>query len=70
MDKELKNFSGNTINCYLGCMKNFALHFGRSPAEMGDDEIRQYLYCLMKEKEASSRLIHLSPELDNSYDIF
>lgn len=53
MDMELKNFSPRTVACYLACVKDFTVHFGRSPAEMGDDEIREYLYYLIKQKKAS-----------------
>ena len=60
MDLELKNYSARTRECYLACMRSFTLHFGKSPAEMADDEIRQYLYYLMKEKKASQSVINQS----------
>jgi len=53
MDMELRNFSPKTIKAYLNHMTNFTRKFGRSPAEMGETEIRQYLYYLKKEKGAS-----------------
>jgi len=53
MALELKNFSPRTISCYLDCMVHFVRHYGRSPAEMGEEEIRNYLYYLMKEKKVS-----------------
>jgi len=34
-------------------MRSFALHFHRSPDEMGDPEIREYLHHLIQEKKAS-----------------
>jgi integrase/recombinase XerD len=52
-DMELKNLSRRTIKTYLSCMKGYALHYGRSPEEMGDKEIKEYLYFLLKEKKAS-----------------
>jgi site-specific recombinase XerD len=60
MDLELKNYSARTRQCYLACMRSFTLHFGKSPTEMADDEIRQYLYYLMKEKKASQSVINQS----------
>ena len=60
MDLELKNYSARTRQCYLACMRSFTLHFGKSPAEMADDEIRQYLYYLIKEKKASQSVINQS----------
>ncbi len=60
MDMELKNLSPRTMECYLARMKDFTLYFGKSPAELGDDEIRQYLYYLKKDKQASQSVINQS----------
>lgn len=57
MDMELKNFSPKTIKTYLGCMKSFTRHFGKSPKDLGDEEIRDYLHYLLKEKMASQATI-------------
>lgn len=58
MDLELKNYSPRTRSCYLGSMKSFVLYFGRWPDTMGEDEIRQYLHYLMKDKKASQSAIN------------
>ena len=58
MDMELKNFSIRTIEAYLGWMKDFTIHYGRSPEELGDDDIRNYLYYLLKEKKAAQSSIN------------
>lgn len=58
MDLELKNFSPKTIRCYLDCMVNFVRHYGRSPVEMGEEEIRGYLHYLITEKKASQSSIN------------
>jgi integrase/recombinase XerD len=58
MDLELKNFSPKTITCYLTCMVQFVRHYGRSPVQMGEEEIRTYLYYLMKEKKVSQSFIN------------
>jgi integrase/recombinase XerD len=58
MDLELKNFSPKTITCYLTCMVQFVRHYGRSPVEMGEEEIRTYLSYLMKEKQVSQSFIN------------
>jgi len=50
---ELRNFSPPTIRAYLGHMTAFTRMFGKSPADMGAAEIRQYLYYLKKEKKVS-----------------
>jgi site-specific recombinase XerD len=56
-DMELKNYSPKTRFCYLASVKSFALHFHRSPAELGDQEIREYLHYLIQEKKASQSAI-------------
>jgi integrase/recombinase XerD len=58
MDLELKNFSPKTVTCYLTCMVNFVRHHGRSPLELGEEEIRNYLHYLIKGKKASQSSIN------------
>ena len=57
-DMELRNFSERTIESYLGWMKNYTLHYGKSPEELGDDDIRNYIYYLLKEKKSSQSSIN------------
>ena len=57
MDMKLRRFSPKTIACYLGCMKGVAKHFRKSPAELGDEEIRAYLHYLMEERKASQSVL-------------
>ena len=57
MEMELRNFSIRTIETYLGWMKSFTLHYGMSPEKLGDEDIRNYLYYLLKEKGASQSSI-------------
>lgn len=58
MDLELKNFSPKTVSCYLHWMVQFVRHYGRSPAEIGEEEIRNYLYHLIKVKRVSQSSIN------------
>jgi len=58
MDLKLKGYSPKTQTAYLGYMKNFAQYFGRSPAKMGEEEIRKYLYYLVTEKQVSTSSIN------------
>jgi integrase/recombinase XerD len=53
VDMELKNLSLRTMQSYLGWAGKFALHFGKSPEDLGHDEIREYLHYLLKDKKAS-----------------
>jgi integrase/recombinase XerD len=57
MDMKLRRLSPKTISCYLGCMKKVAVHFGKSPAELGDEEIRGYLHYLMEVRKASQSVV-------------
>jgi integrase len=52
-DLKLKGFWANTQRCYLRCAAHFAEHHGRSPAVMGEREIKQFLLHFVNEKEAS-----------------
>jgi site-specific recombinase XerD len=61
-DLRLKGFRENTRRCYLGCVQRFADHFGRSPATMGEREVRDFLLHLVEEKELapSTHVQHLA----------
>lgn len=58
MDLELKKFSPKTVTCYLTCMVNFVRHYGRSPVDLGEEEIRKYLHHLITEKKVSQSSIN------------
>jgi len=58
MDLKLKGYSPKTQAAYLGYMKNFVRYFGRSPAKMGEEEIREYLYHLVTEKDLGDSSIN------------
>jgi site-specific recombinase XerD len=52
-DLRLAGYSPSTQKIYLGYARLFAKHFRRSPAEMGETEIRQYLLYMVEDKKAS-----------------
>lgn len=58
MDMELKGLSLRTIETYLSWMKKFTRHYGRSPEKLGDDDVRDYLHFLLKEKKVSQASIN------------
>ena len=60
MEMELRSFSANTVDPYLRYVTAFSIHFGKSPAQMGDREIREYLYYLRTEHKASSSSITIA----------
>lgn len=58
VDLELRCYKPGTCENYLGCAKRFAGYFMKSPAEMGETEIREYL--LYKKKEAGPGAMKMS----------
>ena len=47
MEMQLRNLSSNTIEDYTRQMVEYAKYFGRSPAELGEREIKEYLHHLL-----------------------
>jgi site-specific recombinase XerD len=52
-DLLLKAYSPNTQRNYLRCARNFAKHYMRSPEEMGEKEVRDFLLYLVRDRQAS-----------------
>src|SRR5262245_27756544 len=52
-DLRLRNYSPRTEQIYLYHVVRFARHFGRSPAQLGPEEVRAYQLHLLQEKKAS-----------------
>ena len=57
-DMQLRNFALNTQLSYLQQVSCFARHFGKSPAELGEEQIRTYQVYLTTEKKLSPSSIH------------
>ena len=53
-DLILKGYSPHTQNGYLRCVRTFARHFMRSPEEMGEQEIREFLLHLVRDRKVSA----------------
>lgn len=60
MELELRNYAPKTITAYLGHMVGYTKLFMKSPAEMGDEEVRQYLHHLKTVKKLSSSNINIA----------
>ena len=52
-EMEMRNLSPRTIQAYVGHVTAFTRLFGKSPAQMGEKEIRDYLYHLRAERKLS-----------------
>ena len=59
-DLELKNYSPKTRSAYLTSVRSFALHFHRSPDELGDQEIREGVPSLPSYRQESVSVSHQS----------
>lgn len=52
-DLQRRNYAPKTIACYVLHVAQFARHFGRSPEQLGADEIRTWQLHLLQVKRAS-----------------
>lgn len=52
-DLRIRNYSPRTETTYVHEVECFARHFGKSPAELGPEEIRAYQVHLVEEKHVS-----------------
>lgn len=58
-DLRLRNYSPKTCLSYLCCCRVFAAHHRRSPSEMGEEEVRQFLLHLeRKGRSGSTRRVY------------
>lgn len=56
-DLQLRNYSPQTIECYLRCVATFAQHFHTPPDRLGPEHIRQYQLYLVQDKQVSWSLV-------------
>jgi len=61
-DMTVRNFAPGTQDIYVGQVSLFARHFGKSPEQLGPEEIRAYQIYLAKEKKVSvsTRIVAVS----------
>ena len=48
---QLRNYSENTIHSYIHIVERFARHFGKSPAALSSEHVRQFLLHLKNNKK-------------------
>lgn len=60
-DLTLRNYAEGTQQAYLRAVAHFAAYFGRSPDQLGPEEVRQYLVYLMRTRNMSwsGYIVHL-----------
>ncbi len=54
-DLDLRGFAATTKTEYLRCGKNFAAYHHRSPTELGEREVRDFLLDLVNEPKMDGR---------------
>jgi site-specific recombinase XerD len=55
-DMRLRNFAAKTMDGYLRAVKKFARRFGKSPADLGPDEAREFLLSVVDQGYSQSEL--------------
>jgi integrase/recombinase XerD len=59
-DMRIRNFASNTQSCYLQQVSSFAKHFGRSPDELGLEEIRTWQVHLLHDRKLNPKSIGMA----------
>ncbi len=49
-DLQIRNYAPTTVRAYVRGVADFAKHFGKSPDQLGAEQIREYQLFLIKEK--------------------
>lgn len=60
MEEELRlrGMSERTVEAYVGIVRRFALHYGRSPDRLGTEEVRAYLVHLIEERKLAASSVN------------
>jgi site-specific recombinase XerD len=58
-DMELHGLSKTTQRTYVEAVKSFAKHFGRSPLQISEEEIRQFFIHLTKERRLANSTVRV-----------
>jgi integrase/recombinase XerD len=57
-DMRLRNFSEGTINAYISHVAAFARYFNRSPEQLDQEAVRQYLLYLINDRKLSAETVN------------
>lgn len=55
-DMELKGYADGTKRSYLSCVINFVKHYNENPMDLGEEEIKEYLFWMAKEGRSKTYL--------------
>jgi integrase/recombinase XerD len=59
-DMQLRGLAARTQESYLAAVRQLALHYGRSPDQLSEDELRQYFLYLRNEKQVAPNTAHVA----------
>jgi len=59
-DMQIRNLSSNTQRAYIENVARFARYFGRSPADLGPEEIRTYQVYLVRERKLAPSSVEIA----------
>jgi len=55
----LRNLSEVTVRLYIGSVERFSRYFGKSPEQLGPEQIREFLLHLIYDRKATPSTIQL-----------
>jgi site-specific recombinase XerD len=55
----LRNMSEVTVRLYIGSVERYARYFGKSPLQLGSEQIREFLLHLIYDRKATASTIQL-----------
>ena len=56
-DMQLRGLAERTQEVYVAAVRQLAEHYGKSPDQISDEELRQYFLYLTNEKKAPSNTL-------------
>ena len=59
-DMQLRGLAERTQEAYVAAVRQLAEHYGKSPDQISDEELRQYFLYLTNEKKASSSAVTIA----------
>jgi len=59
-EMQLRNLSQNTQKRYIDRVSDFARHFGKSPEQLGPEDVRSYQLYLIQERKLSSSTLNVA----------
>jgi integrase/recombinase XerD len=56
---QLRSYADFTIESYLDAIERFAKYFGKSPNQLGAEQIREYLLYLVKDRKVAPNTLQV-----------